>query len=160
MKLYEINAALEELLEQVDPETGELMCDMEALEALSLARDERLENLALYVKNISAEARAIKAEEDALSERRKSMEKKAQRAKEFLDLQLAGEKFQTARVAVSYRKSEQVDVDTDFFLAAGNEEYFKVKPPEADKAAIKAAIKAGKAVPGASIVSKLNMQIK
>ena len=41
MKIWEINQALEALLEQVDPETGELTCDMDALEALTIERDEK-----------------------------------------------------------------------------------------------------------------------
>ena len=101
MKLYEINAALEALLEQVDEETGELTCDMEQLEALSLERDEKLEGLALYCKNAAAEAEAIKAEEKTLAERRKRLENRAERARTFLSEQLCGEKFTTPKVAVS-----------------------------------------------------------
>ena len=65
MTLYDINAQLEALLEQVDPETGELLCDMDQLEALSLERDRKLEGLALYIKNRDAEAKAIREEEKA-----------------------------------------------------------------------------------------------
>lgn len=160
MRLYEVNAALEELLNQVDPETGELVCDMDALEALSIEREEKLEGLALYCKNLTAEAEAIRNEEKALSERRKALENKANRAKDFLDQNLAGEKFQTARVAVSYRKSEQVEVSMSFFTEESNERFLRYKDPEADKTAIKAAIKAGETVPGAEIVSKMNMSIR
>ena len=62
MTLYEINAELLALLEQVDEETGELTCGLDQLEALSIARDEKLEGLALYCKNLSAEADAIRLE--------------------------------------------------------------------------------------------------
>ena len=115
MKLFEINAALEELLNQQDPETGELTCDLDQLDALMMERDEKLEGLALYVKNADAEAKAIREEEKTLAERRRSLENKAERAKGFLAEQLAGEKFSTPKVAVSYRKSEQVEVSMAFF---------------------------------------------
>lgn len=160
MRLYEINAALEELLNQVDPETGELICDLDALEALSIEREEKLEGLALYVKNADAEAKAIREEEKALAERRRALENKAARAKDFLDQNLAGEKFQTARVAVSYRKSEQVEVSMGFFTEKANERFLRYKDPEADKTAIKAALKNGETVPGAELVSKTNMILK
>ena len=160
MRLYEINAALEELLNQVDPETGELTCDLEQLEALTLAREEKLEGLALYCKNADAEAKAIREEEKALAERRKALENKAARAKGFLAEQLAGERFSTPKGAVSYRRSEQVEVSMSFFTAEENERFLRYKDPEADKVAIKAALKNGETVPGAELVSKTNMSIK
>lgn len=160
MKLYEINAQLEALLEQVDPETGELTCDLGALEELAVAREEKLEGLALYCKNLSAEAEAIRSEEKTLAERRKVAENKAARAKAFLADQLAGEKFQTPRVAVSWRKSEAVELGMGFFATDANERFLKYKEPEADKTAVKAALKAGEPVPGAELVTRINMQIR
>lgn len=160
MKLFEINAALEELLNQQDPETGELTCDLDQLDALMMERDEKLEGLALYIKNADAEAKAIREEEKALAERRRSLENKAERAKGFLAEQLAGEKFSTPKVAVSYRKSEQVEVSMAFFTEESNERFLRYKDPEADKTAIKNALKNGETVPGAEIVSKTNMILK
>lgn len=160
MRIWEINAALEDLLNQQDPETGELTCDMDALEALMLERDEKLEGLALYCKNCDAEAKAIREEEKALAERRRSLEAKAERAKGFLAEQLAGEKFTTPKVAVSYRRSEQVEVSMSFFSEKANERFLRFKDPEADKTAIKAALKNGETVPGAEIVSKTNLVLK
>lgn len=160
MKLYEINAQLEELLNQVDPETGELICDMDALEALSVERDEKLEGLALYCKNLTAKAEAIRNEEKTLAERRRSLENKVERAKGFLAEQLAGQKFSTPKVAVSYRKSEQVEISMAFFTEESNERFLRFKDPEADKTAIKNALKAGETVPGAELVSKMNMILK
>ena len=160
VRLFEINAALEALLEQVDPETGELTCDLEALEALTIERDEKLEGLALYCKNLTAEAEAIRNEEKSLAERRKALENKAARAKDFLEEQLSGEKFSTPKVSVSYRRSEQVEVSMSFFSTEGNERFLRYKDPEPDKTAIKAALKNGETVPGAEIVSYLNVQIK
>lgn len=160
MTLYEIDAQLEALLEQVDPETGELLCDMDQLEALSLERDRKLENLALYVKNRDAEAKAIREEEKALADRRRSLERKAERARDFLARMLAGEKFTTAKVAVSWRKSEAVEIGMSFFSADANERFLRYKEPDPDKAAIKAALKAGEKITGAELVTNLNMTIK
>lgn len=160
MRLYEINAALEALLNQVDEETGELTCDMEQLEALTLARDEKLEGMALYIKNADAEAKAIREEEKTLAERRRALENRAERARNFLSLQLMGEKFSTPRVAVSWRRSEAVELGMGFFASDENERFLKYRDPEPDKVAIKAALKAGEDVPGAELVARQNMQIK
>ena len=160
MTLYEIDAQLEEMLEQIDPETGELLCDMEQLEALSLERDRKLENLALYVKNRDAEAKAIREEEKALADRRRGLERKAERARDFLARMLAGEKFTTPKVAVSWRKSEAVEIGMSFFSTDANERFLRYKEPDPDKAAIKAALKAGEEITGAELVTNLNMTIK
>ena len=161
MKLYDINAALEALLEQEDPETGELLCDMDALEALLLERDEKLEGLALYVKNQKAEAEAIKAEKQALEKRQKAAENKAERAKCFLQFILGGEKFQTPKVSVSYPRTEAVDQGEDFLpRALEHDSFLRDSEPEPDKKAIAEAIKAGEEVPGAEIVVRQSMTIK
>ena len=161
MRLYDINAAIMDLLEQVDEETGELTCDLEQLEALSMAREEKLENLALYVKNTEAEAKAIREEEKALAERRRSLENRSERARTFLEDQLGGEKFQTARVAISYRRSEAVELAPSFMEWAREQDRFlRYKDPEADKTAIKAALKAGEEIPGATLETRVSMQLK
>ena len=79
MKLYEINEAI---LACVDPETGE--ADVEKLDELMLIREVKIENLALWVKELRAEAEAIKAEEEifmdevrALANRRHANERKS-----------------------------------------------------------------------------------
>ena len=159
MKLWEINQALEALLEQEDPETGELLCDMEQLEAVLMERDAKLENIALYIKNKTAEAEAIKAEKLALEKRQKTAANKAERAKGFLEEYLKGQKFSTPKVAVSWRRSEAVDLTERFWRTANNGRFLKYTP-EANKTAIKAALKNGEEIPGAELVSRNNMQIK
>ena len=81
MNLYEIDAAITAL---VDPETGEIS-DFTKLEELSMARDQKLENVACWYKNLMAEAKAIRDEEKVLAERRQSAERKAESLKRYLD---------------------------------------------------------------------------
>jgi len=161
MRLYEINAELDALLEQVDPETGELNCDLDALEGLMIAREEKLEGLALAAKNYEAEAKMIREEEKTLAERRKRLENKAARAEAFLSEQLQGEKFQTARVAVNYRTSKSVYLHPEFMeWALKNNRYLRYKDPEPDKTAIANAIKAGESMPYAELIENRTMTIK
>ena len=163
MKLYEINYAIDGLLnDAVDPETGEILFDPEELDRLQLEREVKLESLALAVKNLTAEAKAIREEETALAERRRSVEKKAERARQYLEFILQGEKFQTAKVAVSYRKSKKLELAPEFLETAKTSYPYllRFREPEPDKSAITAAIKAGDAIPGAELVESVSMQIK
>lgn len=160
--LYELDAIIESLLDQEDPETGELLCDMEQLEAVLMERDTKIENIALYIKNKTAEAEAIKTEKMNLEKRQKAAANKAERAKGFLEEYLKGQKFSTPKVAVSYRKSKAVEINETAFWpwAVDHTEYVRRKDPEPDKAAISAALKNGQEIPGAELVEKLSMSIK
>ena len=56
--LYEINEAI---LSCIDLESGEII-DEAALEALQMQRDEKIENVGLWIKNLVAESSALAAE--------------------------------------------------------------------------------------------------
>lgn len=158
--LYEINNDLEALLSQVDEETGEVLIDPEALDALLMERTEKLEGVALAVKNIVAEATAIKAEEDALKKRRQALEKKKDGLMKYLSSALDGEKLETAKVAVSYRRSVSAKVvDEDAFWQNPAEAFVRTKR-EANIEAIKAVLKDGGIIPGAALVENVSMTIK
>ena len=156
--LYEIDADLEALLSQVD-ENGELLIDDDALNALLMERTDKLEGVALAIKNIAAEVTAIKTEEATLKERRERLEKKRDGLTEWLRQALDGEKFETARCQVSYRKSEAVKIDDAVFFKRPAARFIKITKT-ADKTAIKAALKAGEKIRGASLEEKQNMSIK
>lgn len=161
MNLYDINQAI---LDQVDPETGEIL-DYEAFSELKMEREEKIEGMALWHKNLTAEAAAIRAEEIKLAERRKSLEKKAERLKQYLAEFLSGSKFSTARVACSFRKSSSVEIlDEAAFIQEMQEsmhyEYLKYSPPTVNKTEVTNAIKAGQLVPGAQLIEKNNLSIK
>lgn len=161
MKIYEIDKEIEALLNEVD-ENGEILFEPDKLEALQMERDRKVENLALAVKNITAEAAAIKAERDALYDRQKAAEREAERARKYLEFVLRGEKFETARVAVSYRSSSRLEVDDGFLAWAKRraKNLLTVKEPEPNKAAIKEMLKRNEKVPHVQIVTVQNMQIK
>lgn len=163
MTIYEIDREIENLLfNAVDDETGEVLVDTDLLESLQMAKDQKIENLALAVKNLTAEAKAIKAEEDALAKRRKSAESSAERAKRYLEYVLSGEKYKSAKVAVSYRKSESVKFDPDFINWAilSAPDLLRTKDPEPDKVKIKEELKRGTVIPHAELVENNSIQIK
>ena len=160
MKLYEIDQQLEELLSNIDEETGELLIDPEAVDALMLAREEKLEGIALWVKDLRAEAAMVKAEEITLHDRRTALENRADRVAAFLQNYLNGDTFKSAKVSVSYRKSQKVELDLPVFMEHPAEAFLRRKDPEPDKAAIKAALKDGGIIPGAQLVDTISMTIK
>lgn len=153
MNLYEID---EKILDCIDMETGELI-DADKLAALSMERDAKIENICLWVKNLKAEAEMLKAEKKAFEDRQKAAENKMERLKWYLATYLNGEKFETAKVAVSYRKTDSVEIEEGATIP---EEYLRYKEPEPKKDELKKAIKAGQAFEGISIVTRQSIQIK
>lgn len=153
MKLYEIDA---EIMGLVDDETGEII-DTERFDELSADRDAKVEGICLWIKNLKAEAEALKAEKDAFAQRQKVVENKMNSLKEFVSRYLEGTSFKTTKVNVSFRKSESLEISDVYKIP---EDFLKYKEPDVDKAALKQAIKAGASIEGASIVDKLNIQIK
>ena len=160
MTLYEINDALMRALE-IDPETGELL-NPDAVEQLTLARDEKIENIALWIKNLESDATEIKAEIKSLTERAKAKENRAKSLREYLAFSLEGQKFETPRVAVTYRKSTTVETQPELveWLQQNHDEYLRWKEPEVDKTELKKALQKGEEIPFATLVEKNNIQIK
>ena len=162
MTLYEINKEMDELLSRIiDPETGEIT-DIEALAEIQLKREEKLEAIALVIKNKTAEAALIRAEEKELAERRRRHEKTAERLKKVLENELAGQAFETAKCSCSFRKSTGVVIDTAAFndWAKRHKEYVIQKDPVPDRTAIKAALMDGKKIPCAELEERINMTVK
>ena len=157
MKLYELNALIEGFEFEIDEETGEIL-NYDDLENLELERNVKIENIALWIKNLKAEAEALKNEKMAFAKRQQIAENKAESLKNFLEFALKGEKFKTDKVELTYRKSETVEIDPDE-IGSLPEEYKRVKV-EADKTALKKAIKGGESFKGVHLVEKNNLQIK
>jgi hypothetical protein len=152
--LYEIDQAI---LECVDFETGEIF-DQEKLDGLMMERSAKIESVALWVKNLESDAVAYKAEKEAFAQREKQASDKAKRLKEWLARVCEGEKFSTAKCAVSFRTSESVSIEEGAVIP---DEYMRTKTTsEPDKTAIKDALKTGVEIVGCQIVTKFNTNIK
>ena len=158
MTIYEIN---EQILNCIDPETGEII-DIDKLNELELERDAKIENVACWIKELKAEAEAIKAEKLALAERQKVAENKAESLKKWLAYALNGEKFKTAKCSVSFRKSEVVEITDEGLnnLMKEHDELLTYKAPEPNKTAIKQALKDGLSVQGVRLGCNTSVIIK
>ena len=155
MTIFDIDEAI---LKLVDEETGEVV-DIEALEALEMERDKKVSNIACWIKQLDAEAEAIKAEKKKLADRQTAKENKAKALREFLVRVLNGEKYEDSRCKVSYRRSESVEVAEDIDYNNIPDDYVKVVR-SIDKTAIKTAIKAGHTFKGVQLVQNTSIQVK
>ena len=151
--LYEID---EQILALIDDETGEI-ADYEAFETLELERETKLENIALWIKNLKADAEAYKAEKQNFADKQARAERKRESLLKYLASALNGEKFKTSKVECTFRASTSVEVPDVYELP---EEYLKYEMPKPDKTAIREAIKEGKEITGANLVTKTSLYVK
>ena len=160
--LYEIDAAI---LECVDMETGEIF-DPEKLDALQMERNQKLEGVALWVKDLKAEAAAVKEEADKLNARKKAIDNKVDSLKQWLLFALKGEKLKTPRCNVYQTHSQKLNVPDEpgliSFLQTLNEpeKFLRFKEPELKKDDIKKALKDGYEIPGAALEETESIVIK
>lgn len=169
MKLYETYAQLEALwLEIEDVLCGNAEGDqtedgvLDALEAalaeIEDARDEKAVRIACLVKNLRADAEAIKAEKQRLQKRQMAAEKTADRLSRYLEQFLPpGTKLKDARAVIGWRKSEAVVCGVDPKQLP--EEFQRVKI-EANASAMKKALKEGETIPGVELEERNNIQIR
>ncbi|MBQ1792938.1 MAG: siphovirus Gp157 family protein [Oscillospiraceae bacterium] len=143
--LYEID---NEILSCVDMETGEIL-DTEKLDALQMEREAKLEGVALWIKDMKADAAAVKEEADKLTARKKALENKMEGLKAWLLMALNGEKLNTPRCKVYQTHNQRVVIDdekalVDMFMASPfREKFLRIKDPEIDKNALKDSMKQG-----------------
>lgn len=155
MTLYEIDQAI---LECLDEDTGEII-DIERLNALEMARDQKISNVCCWIKDLRAESAAIKAEKQELEKRQKAADKKAEDLAKWVQEALGGQKFKDARVSVSYRRSTAVEFDEGFCFSSLPGQFKKVTI-EPKKSEIKEYLSTGATIDGCRLEEKENMQIK
>lgn len=157
MNLYKIKQEFEKAIEEcVDMETGEII-NPTRLDELNMVLTDKRENVALYIKNLSAEAKAIDEEAKNLTNRKRVLNNKVEGLKKYLADNLEGHKFETAKVVVSFRKSEQLEINSIEHIPT---EYLISQEPKIDKVALKKSIKQGAVISGVQIITKQNIQIK
>lgn len=99
MKLYEIDQAI---LDTVDEETGEIL-DIDRLNALEMERNIKIRNVGLWYKQVKADVKALKDEEDSFKKRRQAAENKLEGIKNWLEFALGGETFETEDKAITIK---------------------------------------------------------
>lgn len=152
--------------EYIDKETGEINTDM--LDRLELTFYEKSENIVKYIKNLSAEAKALKEQEEIFNQRRKAAENKAARLKEYLAqaMNYSGiDKLDFICGKAQFKvnpPSVTIENEDEFFKWAqvNAEDLLRFKAPEINKAELKDRLKAGENIPFVSLKQDRSLTIK
>lgn len=136
----------------------------DTLEGLSGELEVKATNVAMFCRNLEASAEAIKNAETVMANRRKAIERRAERIRQYLkeNMERTGIlKIEGPHFALAIKKNPPAVVIED---DAQIPECFMVKPeppkPYPDKKAIAAEIKGGGAVPGAFLSQGTRLDIK
>ena len=196
MKLYEITAEFADLFDRFDdianytPDTdeygryiteeGDIIEDLDAyrnayltawfdtLTSIEGEFNEKAENVAVYIKNLTADINEMKAEEKRLKSRRVSAENQVERMKKYLinSMQAIGvKKISMPRARITLRlNAESVVVENEKALidwaTRHDETILKYQKPELKKTDIKELLRMGEKIPFARLERKESVTIK
>lgn len=163
MKLYEIdgklNALLEQALEQIETQgnANELLPD---IEALVMAKDEKLANCVSYVKNLKALQHAIDEEAKVLKAKSTSIDNKIESLERYIAYFVGGDKWTNGVHSISWRKSESIEILSEEAVPIEFRE--QVVTEKISKTKLKDFMKRNEldSFGGAVLVVKNNLQIK
>lgn len=167
MKLFDLAPAFAEASEIIDQMTidgctqDELDEAMRIVEQITSDLNTKALNIASWVRNLDAEAKAIKEAEDAMAKRRKAATAKADRLRAYLlmGLKMAGvDKLQFPHFVIAVKQNpESVRIADGARLP---DEFLRHVDPEPNKVAIKAALKDGRQIPGCILERSEKLEIK
>jgi hypothetical protein len=156
-RLFEIESQIERLFATEVDENGEITEEgLKALEDLELNKETKVLNTAKLIKSYLSEADAVKASEAVLSQRRKTLERKAERLKKYITDHAGGEDYRDSEISVSWRKSFKLPDEIPLDIVPDE---FKRIEFKVDKVALTKAIKEGSCL-AVSLIQNNNIQIK
>jgi len=149
--LYEIAGMYRSILDMEPESDEEYSAMMSALDEVQVELMEKADHIVRYIRNLTAEADALKAEEAALYKKRKLAENKAERLKAYLAAQMTLCGLKELKAGLFKLKFQPTPPAISIINeAAIPEQYRKVKI-EIDKLAIRDALKNGEDVPGIEV---------
>ncbi len=197
MKLYELTEMFSDLFSQYDaisewePDTnadgmpidddGNIIANVDAYKNKMLTAwfdtltgiegefDEKAESIAVYYKQLLAEAKMLKAEKAAIAKRQSQKEKQAENLKAYLlnSMQALGrQKIDMPRAVISLKKNAPcLVIDDEISFVEWAEEHnlahlLKYSMPEVKKNDVKALCKKGEEIPFVHMESKQSLSIK
>ena len=172
--LYEIKEDYKTFQAQLDAytdmvEAGEIPEESiwDTLEAIEGEFTEKIDSIACIYNQIRYEAAMIDAEIKKLGRRLAAKKKSAERLSNYLSTSMLDAwigNLETARVKITFRKSEKVMIDDEDLFVQWAQEYnpdlLTYKTPEPNKTVIKSILKSGQAIEGCRMENCLNMQVK
>lgn len=158
MNLYEIDSRIREIATKAYFNNGRMSDDdVKEFVELHMEKEQKIENVALMIKNLKAENVAIKAEIDGFRARLKSNEGKITMLEKWLIEATECRKYQSAKCVVSFMVTHSVNI-TDMDKIPS--EYIREKTETVpDKNAIKLQLLSGETVPGAKLETNTHTHI-
>lgn len=136
----------------------------DTLESLSGDLEAKATNTAFVIRNLEASAAAIKEAEAQMAARRKAIENRAARVRDYLlaNMMVAGiQKIECPYFRLAVRDNPPaVEVYEPGLIPAEYMRQPEPPPPTPDKTAIKDAMKSGKDVPGCRLTVGQRLEIK
>jgi len=162
--LYEISAEFRAMVKHLTNCQDDAQAVADTIEAESYPLQIKAQNVAYAIRNLEVSAAAIKEAEQQMAERRKRIEKRADHIREYLKtcMEVAGvSNIECPHFLLSIQKNPpSVDVFEPSLVPAEFMKTPEPPPPAPDKAAIKAALKDGRDVPGALLAQGTRLAIK
>jgi len=159
MKLYELARSYAELLDRAEDIDTEALVD--TLASLQDAIEDKAENIAKFIRNLEADAKIIREEEQRLAERRRAIEAKVDKLKMYLQEQLetAGlQKVKRPTITVAIQVNPpSVDVIDETAIPS---DFLIPQAPKLDKRSILERLKKGEAIPGVTLKQTKGVRIR
>jgi len=163
MKLFEITNEFENVFNQIN-EDGEITQEMlDNIDALQEDFADKAVSVAAYIKNIEAEAAAIKSAMDSMKQREARLNKQAESLKEYLQFNMQRLSVNEIKTSPHFKiKLKQCPPSVDVFDEAQvPEDYWREKVVlSIDKIKLKEALNEGLEIPGATIHRNIKLEIK
>lgn len=164
LSLYVIAAEHRQMVERLMDTQDDSQAIADTIEAESYPLEVKAQNVAYAIKNLEATAEAIKAAEKEMADRRKSIENRAAHIREYLKtcMEVANvTEISCPHFALKIRNNPaSMDIYEPGLIPAEFMRQPEPPPPAPDKTAIKAALSAGKEVPGAQLARGTRLEIK
>ena len=164
MSLYEISTVYRQFMDLVELEEIPEEAIADTLEGIQGDFNDKADNIACVIKNLNAEAEAIKTEMSILDSRMKAKRNRANNLKQYLAAamqKIGANKLETARNCLSFRKSTQLVIEDEINFMQKHADLckseIKITIPKAD---ITKLLKSGQVITGARLVEKQNLQVK
>jgi uncharacterized protein YoxC len=158
MNLYELSAAYQQIQNMIE-DGQEGLAD--TLESLNDAIEDKAVGYAKVMKNLEAQAKAIKDEETRLAERRKSLENSIKYLKESLEQTMFDVGMKRIKTELFnfniQRNAPSVEVLNEKEIPA---KYFIPQNPQIDKKAILQDLKEGLEIPGVKKKQSESLRIR
>jgi Siphovirus Gp157 len=159
MKLYEFTQNYLQLIERAEEIDEDVLID--TIDSIKESVEEKAENIAKLIRSFEADAKTIKAEEERLAAKRKTIENQIAYLKKYLFEQLETmgiEKIKRPFFTISLQANPPgVDVINSGEIPA---EYWNFPDPVLDKKKILSLLKIGEIIPGAAIRKSKGLRIR